>query len=165
MRPRISFDIDGVIAGGNYLPEWDRKPEIYLSLPVMDEYTKPVLNELDNKCDIYYLTSRTFDGDYDITLEWMINNNIPLGKGLVCRVPGDDKHKVSAALGCDLHIDDRPATVRLCGFWGILFVGRDAAGWWPGTEEAMKVCKTARNWKQLNRIIRVWNNMGGMEVV
>ena len=133
----ITVDLDGVVVGGIYVSEWDRKPKIYASLPVIDGACNGIWH-LAVRHNVYWLTSRSFEQAGLTSIDWLKFNNFPLGSGVITGVPSDCKKFVAKALGAAMHIDDNPAIVSSLigtGVVGVLFVGRDESGWWAGTRE------------------------------
>jgi hypothetical protein len=118
-KPIISFDLDGVLVGGNYIPEWDRKPEIYRSLPAANPNAYEVLWELANKFQIYYVSSRCFDSALQVSYEWLFDNGFPLGPGGVI-VGQRNKPEMLRLLGVSVHFDDDPRVVLAYPSVGVL---------------------------------------------
>jgi 5'(3')-deoxyribonucleotidase len=88
-KPKISFDCDGVLAGGHYIPAWDRQPQVYARLPLLDYAVPNVLNKLMNSYNVYIVTGRKFDGALETTQEWLAENNVDVHHlaGVVTGVP------------------------------------------------------------------------------
>ena len=137
MRRTVCVDIDGVVVGGIYIPEWDRQPSIYSELQSIDGACN-ALWHLNNKHRIYYVTSRSFINANITTIDWLKKHNFPLGCGVITSIPSAEKFLIAKSLGAAYHVDDNPSIVTSMigtGVQGVLFVGRDEKGWWSGTRE------------------------------
>lgn len=153
-KPVLTFDLDGVVVGGNYTPAWEGRPETYRTLPVMDPHAPMILDELARVYNLYYVTSRKFDGALEVSRDWLARKGFPIGCGVVCYGSSSlEKPIMLAMLKSRLHIDDHPGVVGAYNDKSVLFVGRDPAGWWPGTEQAMKTFPTIRGWDEVEGVV------------
>lgn len=159
VKPVITLDIDGVIAGGEYDPKWGDNPNhFYFNLPIMDEWTRSGLKELNERYDVYYITSRAFPDATLVTYNWFNALKLPLGRGIITGVASKDKAYVSDALNSEIHVDDNPLVISTVQDNGnvvpVIFVGRSNEGsWWPDTEKCLETNLSARNWEDLIELI------------
>ena len=148
----ITVDLDGVVVGGNYLPEWDRSPSNYAVLKPIDGAVDGLWYLKNQGWRIYYLSARNFPDAFNTTYNWLSNVGAPTGDGIILKVPLEYKGFVSKALGARAHIDDAPRALDAIESHvvkPILFVGRDESGWWEGTKEAMRCFPSFHDWKRL----------------
>jgi hypothetical protein len=117
-KPIISFDLDGVLVGGRYIPEWDRTPEVYNSLPPADPTAADILWELESKFHTYYVSSRRFENALEVSMEWLLDHGFPCGYGVI--VGQHNKPEMLRLLGVSVHFDDDPRVVMAYPSVGVL---------------------------------------------
>lgn len=120
----LSLDIDGVIAGGSYIPDWDRYPEHYLKLPLVDPYIPAYIQALAKYYNIYLVSTRRYKDALSTTRAWLMMNNIDLGllSGVIVGIPRLMKCMIVEALTAVAHIDDDLTIVKsILGGKGILY--------------------------------------------
>jgi len=151
MSKVITVDLDGVVVGGNYLPEWDRTCGVYATLPEIPGASEGLRYLKSQGYKIYYLSARRFPDSLNTTHQWLLDHGCPTGEGIILGVNLSDKMFISRALGSIAHIDDCPrALIDIYKIVKpILFVGREEQGWWDGTQEAMEKYTWTNDWKTL----------------
>lgn len=162
-RPIISFDIDGVVAGGNYIPEWDRRPEIYKELPILDERARDVIYNLSWKYNIYFVSSRKFPNALRTSVDWLYGRGFnPSSRccGVICygKTPLE-KPLILSALGSRLHFDDHPGIVAGYSGRAALFINdREVDSQWPGTDYWVDSGKVpvVRGWGEVEGFVEEW---------
>lgn len=109
----ITLDIDGVVAGGNYIPEWDRRVEVYSTLPLLDPMIPEYLDELCRRFHVYFVSGRCFPGALEITRMWL-SKFLPLymPAGVVTGVHYFDKPRMTKLLKSVVHVDDDPRVIN-----------------------------------------------------
>lgn len=120
----ICFDIDGVIAGGKYIPDWDRYPEHYLKLPLIDPSIPSIMTKLADIYNIYLVSTRRYKDALSTTREWLEKNKLDLKlfSGVIVGIPRLMKSPIIEALGAKLHVDDDLTIVKsILGGRGVLF--------------------------------------------
>lgn len=131
--PLITVDVDGVLAGGGYIPAWDRKPEIYESLSLLDPACPSIINELTRTYNVYVVSSRKFPNALDVTRRWLNEHGFYLSwlAGVVCAAGAPAKSAVIDLLRPRVHIDDSPELLRGLQCSKLLFLGNTKKYWWP----------------------------------
>ncbi len=154
MKPVLTFDCDGVLAGGHYIPAWDRYPETYAALPLQDAAAPRVLDKLAESYNIYFVSGRRFPGALDTTRRWMANNGIDLSHiaGVIVGQPRLLKAQMAEALGAALHFDDDPKVVEMMGVRGVRYKSAE----WPGHEHYAKNWPVVASWSEVETFIRYY---------
>ena len=159
MARSVSFDVDGVIAGGDWIPEWDRKPEIYSELPVLDPMISGYLESLMYNFNLYFVSARSYVGATYNTRRWLINNcDLPKRaiSGVICAEEYTSRKERKAfkidvirALNPIIHMDDEPEILEaLRPDQRVWF--RQADNHWPNPDEIEKRCRfVAESWNEL----------------
>ena len=106
----VTCDVDGVICNGAYTPRDIRTPGYYLGLEPVPDAAKWLTKLTQAGVDIEYITSRSYRGAYDSTIQWMRARGIPTGKALHVGVAAWEKPQLSQKLYAEFHIDDNPLT-------------------------------------------------------
>ena len=159
-KPIITLDLDGVVVGGGYTEEWDRTPRRYFEAPTMDQDIAKYITQLNERYDIYYVSSRAFEDCGYTSIQWLLRHHIPVGLGVITGVSSVDKSTVVSALRSSLHVDDNPVVVNSiktrCGYiYPVMFLGRVCEeSWWPESRETLKNNYHATNWEDLVYLIR-----------
>lgn len=117
----ISFDMDGVLTGGSYIPEWDRRPYHYRDLPLLEECAPEIFNDLAKRYDVYIISARNFENSTRITKEWLESKGFEGWMGICTGISVPRKAKLVKHLGISLHIDDHPEVCRILGDHALLF--------------------------------------------
>ena len=130
-RHTLTFDVDGVLADGHYIPSWDRFPEVYLRLGVRDSDMAATLNQLSATHNVYLVSGRRFDDAVRVTRQWLEWVGVDVGAlcGVVCGVPRLLKARVAELLGTQLHFDDDPVVCQQLGPRGAWFEGHEWDGY------------------------------------
>ena len=151
MRQTISFDIDGVIAGGHYLQWWDRMPETYAALPVI-EGAIDGLTRLTDRYNVYLVSGRRFADALTITRIWLREKGLDLRDlcGVIVGIPRMLKPIVIESLGSQLHFDDDPKVTQMLGVRGVWFEGKE----WPGWEELVQDSLKVKTWQDVSVLIK-----------
>src|SRR5271170_7123452 len=132
-RKKISFDVDGVIAEGGWVPPEDRTNKFYNNKKPLNDEVIPSLVHLSMMYDIYIISTRGHEmanlglrawitfclGLHMDTIAGVITH--PWSKEEAERdVNGPmDKAAVVRSLGVVVHFDDSPAHVMACGDRGV----------------------------------------------
>lgn len=155
--PIITFDVDGVLAGGGFIPEMDRRPEVYEDLPLLDLRAPDILNELTRKYSVYIVSSRRFENALDVTRRWLNKHGFHLSwlSGVLCVDGAKEKVKAIHLLGSRLHVDDSPEVLDSLDCWGVLFLGLDKQYWWAAAKEGKYSDRliTCYSWGDLSKCI------------
>lgn len=153
--PIISFDIDGVIAGGGYIPEMDRKPEVYEELLLLDPSIPEIINNLCRRYSVYIISARRFENALEVTRLWLHKKGFNLSWlcGVMCLPSWDSKIQTILSINPSIHIDDSPMMLKplpvLCQ---VLFMG--PYNDWPGIEEYSQQVCTVYNWQEVQELLR-----------
>lgn len=150
--PILSLDCDGVLADGTYIPEWDRHPEVYRKLKLVDENVPAYLHMLCRKANVYVVSSRCFDNAVDVTRMWLQENGVYLSMlaGVICNIPSDLKPEFVQLLGARLHVDDNPTIVRGMGAMGLLLALPNSQ--WPTNGCGFNLPQV-HNWHELYTVV------------
>lgn len=177
-RKKISFDVDGVIAEGGWVPRENRTNAFYSRKKVLNAEVIPSIIHLSMMYDIYIISTRGHEMANLGLRAWLT-----LGLGLhmdtiagvitypgtredIERDPDDpmDKGLVVRALGIAVHFDDSPTHVEACGDRGVL-VPSDL----PGSLEAARHLPTAPDWDTIRTFLTtpgmVLHGSNGTQVV
>lgn len=128
-RKIISFDCDGILTYGGFVPLELRTNKHYASLTPQEDAI-PSIHWLSNFFDIYIISQRShLDSNLGLRawLHWMLGVELDTIAGVITGPSGGaaegtlmDKAKVVEALGCLVHFDDNPS--HLAGMdCGVLF--------------------------------------------
>lgn len=147
-KPILTLDIDGVVAGGRYLPEWDRTPSIYAALPIFDTYTRQAIQEIAPHVHLYYVSSRPMTL-MDTTLAWLEREIGEMGRGVLLGISPFYKPEVLTHIHTDLHVDDNPSIVWPLGKRGVWMINDE----WPNAPTAHKELYKASRWEELEWIL------------
>lgn len=160
-KPTITFDLDGVIVGGEYEPDWEFNVDKYYNAPTLEQDVKNHLIELSTYYNIYYISARHFTECGLITVQWLLKHRIPICGGVLVNVPAKDKYKVIAALGSSLHVDDHPVVIKSIKnnlapiTLPVMFLARKNENtWWDMSKETYNNSLHASNWSDLVYLIR-----------
>ena len=116
---RLSFDMDGVLADGQYVPEEKRTPEFYLTLAPISDLARRTVNALSRNHTVYIISSRHFADATRTTQQWLWRNGFILEDlaGVLCGIPIDQKVDLCNMLGVRYHVDDDPAMMDYGEIW------------------------------------------------
>lgn len=118
VRPVVSFDVDRVVAGGEYIPPQERIQELYWKLPLTDPRLPPMLNQIAKNCDLYFVSARSFPGANVITRAWLawqgVDMTIVAGT-LTGRAGHEEKLDWLKLLNPALHVEDHPEVLKALG--------------------------------------------------
>lgn len=160
----LTCDVDGVIAGGEFIPEWERYPERYLSLPLLEEDIPHQIHKLAAKHSLYLLSSRKFPNALDYTRLWLNQSGFSLTDfcGVLVGLGAKEKVMVAQALHSNLHFDDdfRVASITpLC--MGVLIRHDQAASHYPWSERAVATgWPYLRNWNDITKFTELTSSRG-----
>lgn len=151
IRPVISFDCDGVIAEGSYVPIQDRTNKLYFQKKPIDPQIAGYIQFLSIIYDIYIISYRHHEAANLGLRAWLA---VVLGMNLdsiagVITYPGDPnydadprwKGQVIQVIGSQVHFDDDPKVIEATPV-GILVPG---AGW-PESQAAIGRYPTCQDW-------------------
>lgn len=146
----LSFDIDGVLAGGTYIEEWDRKPSTYAELPLLDTEIPHYLASLSLDNDVFVVTSRSFNGAEAVTKAWLEQHNILQSiTGLLCVQDWVSKIIMANTLKSKLHVDDDWRVIAPLCQRGVLFLGADKDNWYPWSKRHVHSARAVFSWPKL----------------
>lgn len=116
-RKIISFDCDGVLTPGGFVPLEDRTNKLYCQLNPQEDAI-PSLHWLSTMYDIYIISQRNHDDSnlgLRAWLHWVLGLELDTIAGVITgpsSCSGErmfmDKVAITAALGCVAHFDDNP---------------------------------------------------------
>jgi hypothetical protein len=113
VKPLVTFDLDGVIVGGEYIPiEHRDQAELYAMLPPLTPRAIRVLTRLieEDKCSVGIITARGFDEAADVSAMWLLDQGVPVDKLAFIRTHTDGtggKPRVLDEIEPYVHFDDR----------------------------------------------------------
>lgn len=150
MTKVISFDIDGVIAGGRYTPEWDRTPNHYLGLPLVDSRIPEILKRLaKDDWNIYLVSARRYEDALSSTRLWLERHRISVA-GVLVGVPRLLKGSVIEILHAEKHFDDDLSVVKMIhGGRGVLFYSPE----WDYRQEDLEGVPVVNDWDGVERLL------------
>lgn len=110
---RLSFDMDGCLCDGSYVPKEARTPEFYAGVGVAHSLVIPTLNALAKKHTVYIISSRRFPSATRITQKWLWMQGCLVEDlaGVLCGVGIYDKLNLGDILDVQYHIDDDPTVI------------------------------------------------------
>lgn len=154
-RKKISFDVDGVLTEGGWVPPEDRTNKIYIKKNPLNAEVVPTLQWLSMYYDIYIISSRSHS-DANLGLRAWIHFCLGLEMdtiaGVITHEEGCDermdKSRVVDVLGVCVHFDDDPVAVEACGTRGVLVPSE-----MPSSVEATNRAPTAPDWATIRRFL------------
>lgn len=161
-RKKISFDVDGVIAEGGWVPVENRTNKFYIKKKPLNLEVVPSLQYLSIFYDIFVISTRAHP-EANLGLRAWLHFCLGLEMDTIAGVithpwtaqqteenPNGrmDKSLIVDALGCCVHFDDDPGHVEACGSRGVL-VPSDM----PHSVAAANVLPTAPNWDTIRRFL------------
>ena len=153
----LTIDIDGVLAGGEYIPEWERIPERYLSLPLLEPDLPNTIHKLARKHSLYLLSSRKFDHALDYTRLWLEQSGFAMTDfcGVMVGLNPQRKRIIFDLLHADYHIDDDYRMKELIPNRFIFVYHENAKSHYPWSDKAAGYydIEYALNWKEINTLI------------
>jgi len=161
-RKKISFDVDGVIAEGGWVPVEDRNNKFYIKKKPLNEEVIPTLQWLSIFYDIYIISTRAHpEANLGLRawLHFCLGLEMDTLAGVIThpwsqkQVEEDkngrmDKATVVDVLGIVVHFDDDPSHVESMGSRGIL-VPSDM----PHSIAAKNILPTAPDWDTIRRFL------------
>lgn len=131
MKPLITFDMDGVLAGGPIVSKEEQdNPQVYRMMPIMCRCGIQLLKRLleEERCYVGIVTARHFDGAETITREWLQNVGVPHLKlaFVLTHIPTARKAQTIKELDVLIHFDDRMEVARALGPQGCVEVAECA---------------------------------------
>lgn len=161
-RKKISFDCDGVLAEGGWVPVEDRTNKTYIKKKPLNDEVMPSLQYLSMFYDIYVISTRGHaDANLGLRawLHFILGLELDTIAGVIThpweqlRVKEDpngrmDKASVVDALGVVVHFDDCPVHVAACGTRGVLFPSE-----MPDSIIAVNLLPTAPDWDTVRRFL------------
>jgi hypothetical protein len=148
-RKIISFDCDGVLTSGGFVPPEDRNNKFYCKLDPQEDAI-PNIHWLSTMYDIYIISQRAHpDSNLGLRawLHWVLGLELDTIAGVITGPSGGstpdtpmDKVKIVEALGCVAHFDDNPTHLEGMGC-GVLFPSD-----MPESKAAINVYPTVRGW-------------------
>jgi 5'(3')-deoxyribonucleotidase len=151
--PIITFDCDGVIAGGGYIPREDRRPEVYAALPLLDKSAPDIINDLCQHYGIYIVSARDFEDALNVTKRWLNRNGVDLDwlAGVTC-TSIDSKIKILQALNPLYHFDDAPMILNVLSRSSRVLFSLHGSRW-LGADEYAKQNRTVRSWQEIQNLL------------
>lgn len=150
----VTFDIDGVIAGGRYIPEWERFPEVYMELPLLDPSAPEVIHEVAKKYSVYLISSRSYPQALSSTRLWLnkVGFYMPDFSGVLVGLTPHQKAAMASLLGSVMHLDDDWRVVWDMGEAGVLFDG-DSEWVYPPDKETIKLMRKIHGWDAVMKTV------------
>lgn len=148
----LTFDIDGVVCGGEFIPEWERYPETYLNLPVLDPILPAYFHDLAKKYSLYLISSRKFPNALDITKLWLNKNDFcPTDfSGVIVGLQYEEKVKMVRLLQSILHVDDDFRVTGPLGLKGCLLLHDSIKVHYPWSSKAVEAGHVVyHDWKDV----------------
>lgn len=155
-RKIISFDCDGVITPGAFVPPEFRTNKHYCQIVPIEDAV-PSLQWLSTMYDIYIISTRSHtDSNLGLRawLHWVLGLEMDTLAGVITGPSGGareaslevegrhmDKPRIVSALECVVHFDDRPDVVEAMPGVGVLFPSD-----LPGSQEARNIVPTVEGW-------------------
>ena len=161
-RKKISFDVDGVIAEGGWVPVENRTNKFYIKKNPLNAEVVPTLQWLSMYYDIFLISTRAHT-EANLGLRAWVHFCLGLELDTIAGVithPWSqkqvqenvngrmDKSSVVDVLGVVVHFDDDPIHVESCGTRGIL-VPSDM----PHSIAAANVLPTAPDWATIRKFL------------
>ena len=153
----VSFDVDGVIAGGEWIPAWERHPKNYRELPILSKDVAKYLPEIATWFNVYFVSSRYFDNATRVTKEWL-EDTVPR-IAIAGVITGEEysrldrkayKGRVVQALNPLVHVDDEPAMLEYLPPKKRVYFKHPSVPHWPDPDQIAKRCRAAvTSWRQL----------------
>jgi hypothetical protein len=119
----VSLDIDGVLAGGEYIPEWDRtNGAAYAALPLIDPQIPEYIHAIAKRHSVYLISSRQFPGALDTTRLWLNKQRFCMTDfcGVIVGLNHTTKIEMVKLLRATLHFDDDYRVIEPLGTTGLL---------------------------------------------
>lgn len=161
MKQVVSFDIDGVVAGGKYIPEWDRDTQHYSKLPLLDDKIPRILKRLSKNWNIYLVSTRRYEDALTSTRGWLERFGIEVA-GVIVNVPRLLKGPVVEILKAEMHFDDDLSVVKMIhGGRGVLFYGPE----WAYRKEDLEGVRVVNDWDGVERVLGRHEDVRSLEVV
>lgn len=149
-RKIISFDCDGVLTSGGFVPPELRTNKEYCKINPQEDAI-PSLHWLSTMYDIYIISQRSHsDSNLGLRawLHWVLGLELDTIAGVITGPSGGaaegvymDKPKIVEALGCVAHFDDNPIHLEGMGNVGVLFPSD-----MPESQAAINQWPTVRGW-------------------
>lgn len=146
-RPVITFDIDGVVCDGGYLPPEQRCWQRYNEVKVLDAAMVIGINRLTEIADIYFVSSRDHVNANYFTRYWLENQGFWMEHiSVLTGIASADKPIILRLIKSEAHFDDDPTCVG--GYRAAWLV--DNPGWKYNQEAQSRFT---------DRIVRGWNEI------
>lgn len=152
MSPILTFDIDGVLTDGRYIPPELRTAEYYITIPILPG-AATAINKLSSFSTIYFVSSRRTGEPVQYTKLWLEHNGVEMQRlgGVICDITPLHKAILCTSLGSRLHFDDDPRAVAEFRGDRAVFV---EGGEWTG--EIVDYCRhyypIVRGWPEIYRV-------------
>lgn len=148
MKPLITFDVDGVICGGEFIEMENRIPEVYLAQTLIDPRIPGVINGLFENFTVGVITARhikyqaaEFDDTKEFTGRQLRGFGIEVDKlgFLIPLIAGQERVRLLNYLNPLVHFDDDPTVSAIYqeGFYRGFFVDRA----WSAVEKWDKIIR------------------------
>lgn len=166
-RKKISFDCDGVIAEGGWVPQENRTNKFYCAKQPLNIEVLPSLHWLSTMYDIYVISTRSHkDANLGLRawLHWVLGLELDTIAGVISFPQEDepqnenipmDKASIIRDLGIVCHFDDDPGHVSSISGVGVLVPSE-----MPHSIAARNILPTAPDWET----IRTFLTTPGMEL-
>lgn len=165
-RKIISFDCDGVITPGAWVPPELRTNKYYASLEPSEDAV-PSLHWLSTLYDIYIISTRSnIDSNLGLRawLHWVLGLELDTIAGVITGPSGGaregrdgtretgaihmNKAKIVSALECRIHFDDRADVVQSLPGVGVLFPAE-----YDENREARNKLPTVKGWEEVREFL------------
>lgn len=157
VRKIVSFDCDGVITPGGYMPPERRTNKEYCKLDPQEDAI-PSLHWLSTMYDIFIISQRSHpDSNLGLRawLHWVLGLELDTIAGVITGPSGGacegvymDKPAIIRALGCLVHFDDNPVHLEELPGVGVLFPSD-----MPESQAAINKYPTVHGWEGIREFL------------
>jgi hypothetical protein len=146
LRPLVTFDLDGVLVGGEYIPIGLREQaSLYAQLPPLTTRGLKILKRLieERRTRVGIVTARGFEDAAAVSYEWLDRHGVPAYKLEFIRTHTNGtggKGDVLMEIGPDVHFDDR---------WEVVYDAPGVADPWV----AALADRPERMWDHIERVL------------
>lgn len=164
MRPVISFDLDGVIAEGGYMPYEERTEEAYQAKKFIDRKIDLYLNYLADFYDIYIISFRHHEGANLGARQWFMDEHVGMDTlaGVITHPASPEvrdgnhlwKGETARVVGSQFHLDDDPRVVKSCEV-GVLFdpTPNELRATFPQDFKGIEAFPSCHTWEEVVRFL------------
>jgi hypothetical protein len=147
----LSFDVDGVVADGEFIPVLNRTPARYQQSWVIEPKAAAIINHIATYiADVYFVSSRSCTNATVLTRRWLYGIGVDPDRiaGVICNVVPAKKVELVQLLHATYHFDDDPKIIATMPQRGVLVACKDT----PGNAEALSRFRSVRNWQEIETL-------------